>query len=61
MIYDCIADTVGNTPVVRLGSMAPDHVEMYAKVEAFNPTGSVKDRLAYAIIDAAGWNSTALT
>ena len=53
MIYDCIADTVGNTPIVRLNSIAPDHVEMYVKVEAFNPTGSVKDRLAYAIIDAA--------
>lgn len=53
MIYDCIADTVGNTPIVRLGAMAPDHVDMYVKVEAFNPTGSVKDRLAYAIIDAA--------
>lgn len=53
MIYDCIADTVGNTPVIRLGAMAPDHVDMFVKVEAFNPTGSVKDRLAYAIIDDA--------
>lgn len=53
MIYDRISDTVGNTPIVRLNSMAPDHVDMYVKIEAFNPTGSVKDRLAYAIIDAA--------
>lgn len=53
MIYNCIADTVGNTPVIRLGAMAPDHVDMYVKVESFNPTGSVKDRLAYAIIDDA--------
>ena len=37
MIYDSIADTIGNTPVVRLGNMAPDHVEMYVKIEGFNP------------------------
>lgn len=53
MIYDSIADTVGGTPVIRLNRIAPEHVEMYVKVEAFNPTGSVKDRLAFAIIDAA--------
>ncbi|MEN8145821.1 MAG: pyridoxal-phosphate dependent enzyme, partial [Gemmatimonadota bacterium] len=53
MIYDSIANTVGNTPVIRLNRMAPEHVEMYVKVESFNPTGSVKDRLAFAIIDAA--------
>ena len=53
MIYDSIADTVGNTPVVRLHRMAPADVEIYVKVESFNPTGSVKDRLAFAIIDEA--------
>ncbi len=53
MIYDSIADTVGHTPVVRLNHLAPDGVDVFVKVEAFNPTGSVKDRLAFAIIDAA--------
>lgn len=50
MIYDSILDTIGNTPVVRIHRLAPKHVTLYAKVEAFNPAGSVKDRLAYAII-----------
>jgi cysteine synthase A len=53
MIYDSIADTVGNTPVVRLNHIAPEGVDVFVKVEAFNPTGSVKDRLAFAIIDDA--------
>ena len=53
MIYDNILETIGNTPVVKLQRMAPDHVTMYVKVEAFNPIGSVKDRLAFAIIDDA--------
>ena len=50
MIYDSILDTIGNTPIVRINRLAPKHVTLYAKVEAFNPAGSVKDRLAYAII-----------
>ena len=50
MIYDSILDTIGNTPIVRLNHIAPDNVEMYVKVEAFNPMASVKDRLAFAII-----------
>jgi len=49
-IYDSILDTIGKTPVVRLNHIAPAHVTLYAKVEAFNPGGSVKDRLALAII-----------
>ena len=53
MIYENILQTIGNTPVVRLQRMAPDHVTMYVKIEAFNPIGSVKDRLAFAMIDAA--------
>ena len=53
MIYDNILQTIGNTPVVRLNRMAPDHVEVYVKVESFNPMGSVKDRLAFAIINDA--------
>lgn len=53
MIHQSILDTIGNTPVVRLNRIAPPHVELYVKVEAFNPAGSVKDRLAFAIIDDA--------
>ncbi len=49
-IYDSILDTIGCTPVVKLHRVAPSHVELYAKVEAFNPAGSVKDRLALAIV-----------
>lgn len=50
MIHDSILDTVGRTPVVRLHRLAPPNVTLYAKVEAFNPGGSVKDRLALAIV-----------
>ncbi|MFT3897962.1 MAG: cysteine synthase A [Thermomonas sp.] len=50
MIHDSILDTIGRTPVVRLQRIAPPGVELYAKVESFNPGGSVKDRLAIAII-----------
>jgi cysteine synthase A len=53
MIYDNILQTIGNTPVVRLNRMAPDNVEIYVKVESFNPMASVKDRLAFAIINDA--------
>jgi cysteine synthase A len=51
--YDNILQTIGNTPIVRLNRIGPDHVTMYVKVEAFNPLSSVKDRLAYAIIKDA--------
>lgn len=50
MILDSILDTIGRTPIVRLHRIAPGHVTLYAKVESFNPGGSVKDRLALAII-----------
>ena len=53
MIYDSILDTIGRTPVVRLNRIAPKHVTIYVKIEAFNPLGSVKDRLALAIITDA--------
>jgi cysteine synthase A len=53
MIYNNILETIGNTPVVRLNRMGPGHVEMYVKVESFNPMASVKDRLAFAIINDA--------
>jgi len=49
-LHDSILDTIGSTPIVRLNRIAPDHVSLYAKVESFNPGGSVKDRLALAII-----------
>ena len=49
-VYDSILDTIGHTPVVKLQRIAPDHVTLYAKVESFNPGGSVKDRLALAIV-----------
>jgi cysteine synthase A len=50
MIHDSILDTIGNTPIIKLHRLAPPHVEVFVKVEAFNPAGSVKDRLALAII-----------
>src|SRR6185437_6498535 len=49
-LYDSILDTIGNTPIVKLQRLAPQGVTLYAKVESFNPGGSVKDRLALAII-----------
>ena len=52
-LFDSILDTVGNTPCIRINRIAPDHVSVYVKFEAFNPAGSVKDRLALGIIEAA--------
>ena len=46
-------ETVGNTPVIKLNKISPEGVQMYVKVESFNPAGSVKDRLALNIIEAA--------
>src|ERR1043166_6203252 len=51
--YDTILGTVGNTPAIRLVRLAPVHVNLYVKVEAFNPMGSVKDRLALGVIEDA--------
>jgi cysteine synthase A len=48
-----ILETVGNTPVVRINKLAPEGVNLYVKVEAFNPLGSVKDRLALGVIEDA--------
>ena len=53
MIHASILDTIGNTPIVRINRLAPPGVEIYVKVEAFNPGSSVKDRLALAIIQDA--------
>ena len=51
--FQNIVETVGDTPIVKINHLAPDHVTMWAKIEAFNPLGSVKDRLAMGIIEAA--------
>ncbi len=51
--YDNILETIGNTPAVKIAKFAPPGVELYVKVEAFNPLGSVKDRLALGVIEAA--------
>jgi cysteine synthase A len=51
--YDSILETVGDTPCIRVNRIAPEHVTIYVKFEAFNPAGSVKDRLALNIIEAA--------
>src|SRR4249920_3369742 len=48
-----ILETIGNTPMVRINRLAPKGVNLYVKIEAFNPLGSVKDRLALAVIEAA--------
>jgi cysteine synthase len=53
MIHDSILSTIGSTPVVRLNRIAPKHTTIYVKIESFNPMASVKDRLAFAIIDDA--------
>ena len=53
MLHHSILETIGNTPVVRLNRMAPKGQTIYAKIEAFNPMASVKDRLAIAIIEDA--------
>ena len=49
-VYGSSLDTIGHTPVVKLQRIAPEHVTLYAKVESFNPGGSVNDRLALAIV-----------
>ena len=53
MIYNSILDTIGNTPVVSINRLAPEGIDMFVKVEAFNPMSSVKDRLAIGIIEDA--------
>ena len=51
--YASILETIGNTPVVKINRLAPAGVNLYVKIEAFNPLGSVKDRLAIGVIEAA--------
>jgi len=57
-LFDSVLDTVGDTPCIRVNNLAPKGVRMYVKAEAFNPAGSVKDRLALNIIEAAERNGT---
>ncbi len=56
--YSSILETVGNTPVVRINKLAPDGIDLFVKVEAFNPLGSVKDRLALGVIEDAEKSGT---
>src|SRR3954453_20905893 len=51
--FDNILETVGRTPVVKVAKLSPPGVEVFVKLEAFNPLGSVKDRLALGVIEAA--------
>jgi len=51
--FDSILGTIGNTPIVRINNLAPAGVNLFVKIEAFNPLGSVKDRLALGVIEAA--------
>src|SRR5476651_2055960 len=51
--YQNILETIGNTPVVRINKLGPSGINLFAKLEAFNPLGSVKDRLALGVIEAA--------
>jgi len=57
-LYDSVLDTIGDTPCIRINALAPRDVTIYVKVEAFNPGGSVKDRLAINIIEAAERDGT---
>ncbi|MBD5068624.1 MAG: cysteine synthase A [Lactobacillus sp.] len=53
-VYDSILDTIGNTPIVKLNHVVPaDAADVYVKLEFFNPAGSVKDRVALAMVQAA--------
>lgn len=52
-LYNNILETIGNTPVIKINKLAPEQVNLYVKSEAFNPMGSVKDRLALGVIEDA--------
>ena len=52
-LYQSILETIGHTPVVRINRLAPAGIDLFVKIEAFNPLGSVKDRLALGVIEAA--------
>src|SRR4030043_488039 len=52
-IYNNLAETIGNTPLVRINTLGPTDVQILGKMEFFNPCGSVKDRIGLAMIEAA--------
>src|SRR5210317_2622936 len=52
-LHQSILETIGNTPVVRINNLGPQNVNIYVKIESFNPMGSVKDRLALGVIEDA--------
>ena len=52
-LFESVLETIGDTPAIRVNNLAPDHVRLYVKAEAFNPAASVKDRLAISIIETA--------
>ncbi len=54
MVAESLLDLIGNTPLVKLSRLSPPGVAIYAKLEGQNPTGSIKDRVALAMVDAAG-------
>jgi cysteine synthase A len=56
--YESVVDTIGDTPCIRVNTLAPEHVTLYVKAEFFNPAASVKDRLAISIIEEAERNGT---
>jgi len=58
MLYANILETVGNTPIVKLNKLGPKDVNVYVKIESFNPMGSVKDRLARNVIEQAEKDGT---
>ena len=51
--YANVLETIGCTPVIRVNKLGPEHVNLYVKAESFNPMGSVKDRMANAVIERA--------
>ncbi len=52
-IYNNILETIGNTPVVKINRLAPPGIDMFVKIESFNPMASVKDRMALSVIEQA--------
>lgn len=57
-LFDSVLETIGDTPCIRINNLAPDNIRLYVKAEFFNPAGSVKDRLAVNIIEAAERDGT---
>jgi cysteine synthase A len=56
--FNDILETIGNTPIVKINRLAPPGIDMFVKVESFNPMGSVKDRMALSVIQQAERDGT---